>query len=253
MRPLIALVLAALLLAGCGVRTQDRPEPITIADPTTAGRDATAGRGGPFVVVFFVRGDRLEEARRTVRAPGIATALEVLATGPTRQEVVGGLRTALAPQDFTVPGELTPGATVSIDVTRDFTGVSGDNQLLAVAQVVWTVTQFPDVRRVRLTSEGAPLEIPTDEGLTDGSVDRDDFRSVAAPDGELPPSDAGTPSETTPPGTTPPDGAPATTTPSTSTPTATGRRRAGGRWVPAPARRGLPGSSPDRHGATRGG
>jgi spore germination protein GerM len=71
-----------------------------------------------------------------------------------------------------------------VAVTREFTGLGGGNQQLAVAQIVWTVTEFPGVQQVRFSIDGQPLEVPTDEGLTDQPVDRDDYRSVA------PPSDA---------------------------------------------------------------
>lgn len=198
------LVAVTLLLAACGVSTQDRPERVSVAEPPTAGQDTTPSGDGPRVTVYFVRGARLEPVQRSVETSDLVTALQVLAAGPTRREVVTGVRTAVVPQTFSV--SRPEYSTVSIDVPPEFTSVAGGNQLLAVAQLVWTVTQFPDVTRVRISSQGKPLEVPTDEGLTDSAVSRDDYRTVAPPGGDptpaaTPPAEA--PSPTPSPSPTP--------------------------------------------------
>ena len=205
----VMLVAVALLLTACGVSTQERPEPVSIADPPTAGQGATPSGDGPRVTVFFVRGTRLEPVQRSVETSDLHTALQVLAAGPNRREVVTGVRTAVAPQTFSVSRTPPEYSTVSIDVPPEFTSVAGGNQLLAVAQLVWTVTEFPDVNRVRISSQGTPLEVPTDEGLTDLAVSRENYRTVA-PRGDDPAA----------PTDTPPAGAPST--PSIPSPTATG-------------------------------
>jgi spore germination protein GerM len=76
-----------------------------------------------------------------------------------------------------VERELSDGV-ATVSVTPGFPGLSGGNQLLAVAQVVWTLTELPTVTAVRFSVDGTPVEIPTDDGLTDRPVDRDDYRSV---------------------------------------------------------------------------
>ena len=232
MRTMIGLILLSVLLSACGVGTQSEPERISIANSPTAGGRATTNAGGPEVTVYFVRGNRLHPVRRSVAWADLGTALDVLVMGPNRQEVVDGLRTALSPQEFDVPPPVPGDPTVSIDVPREFTSVAGGNQLLAVAQLVWTVTEFPGIRRVRLTAGGAPLELPTDAGLTDASVSREDFLSVAAPEQSAPPED------------------PATTAPTSMSPRRAGprrRRRRAGRGACDPLA-----SSRIRHGRTRG-
>ena len=98
---------------------------------------------------------------------------------------------------------------VTIGVSREFTEVAGGNQLLATAQVVFTVTEFPGVEAVRITADGSPVEVPTDDGLTDEPVGRDDYASVAAP--------------VSPPLPSPPSGDPGTVPP--AAPSTPGRRR----------------------------
>lgn len=179
MRTLALLLGAVLLLAGCGVQPQRGPETLVLSDSPTPDTVPAPDDGAAPASVYFVRGARLEAADRTAADTRVATVLALLTAGPTRSEVLSGLRTAVAPQMLTVRDVPPPGMTVVVDLTREFTGVSGGNQLLAVAQVVWTLTEVSEVTTVRFTSGAGPVEVPTDEGLTDLPVSRGDYRSVA--------------------------------------------------------------------------
>ncbi|MGY1683143.1 GerMN domain-containing protein [Geodermatophilus sp. SYSU D01176] len=174
----LALVIAALLVTSCGVRPEDRPEPVTTAaQPST--EIGNGGRAGaPRLTVFLVRGTRLTPVERRTDATTTATALEHLVEGPTRAEAATGIRTALPPEVVGVDEGPADGVT-TVSVSRGFTGITGGNQLLAVAQIVWTLTDLPTVTTIRFVVEGAPVEVPTDGGLTDRPVGRDDYRSVA--------------------------------------------------------------------------
>jgi hypothetical protein len=203
-RAAVALV-AALGLTGCGLGAQSAPEPISIPRPTTPASGATGDAAGTGLRVWFVRGSRLEAAERTADRPGIDTALEALAAGPTRNEVVDGLRTALSPQSLTPDGPVPIDAVVTIGVSREFTEVAGGNQLLATAQVVFTVTEVAGVEAVRITADGSPVEVPTDDGLTDEPVSRDDYASVATPvSSPLPSPPSGDPGTAPPAAPSPP-------------------------------------------------
>ena len=180
--PLLALVLlAALLLAGCGIRPEDGPEPVVTAAPPSTDPGSDRPSDGPRLTVFFVRGAVLAPVERPARAATSAEALGQLVEGPTRREADAGIRTALAPEVVGVDRELPDGLT-TVSVTRGFTGLTGGNQLLAVAQVVWTLTEFPTVSSVRFVVDGTAVEVPTDTGLTDRPVDRDDYPSGAPPE-----------------------------------------------------------------------
>ncbi|WP_324277687.1 GerMN domain-containing protein [Blastococcus brunescens] len=183
--------------------------------------------------VYLIRGARLTPASRPHPEPGVDASLELLAAGPTRAEVLEqGLRTALPPQSLVPDPSATEDAVLTIAVTRDFTDISGLSQLLAVAQVVWTVTELPEVSRVRLTAEGRPIEVPTDAGLTDQAVGRDDYGS-AAPTQPTPSPVA--PRQDEPPGASDPAG-PGAGTPPPAAPT-TGRRHRPVRSSPLRRRR----------------
>lgn len=180
MRIGVAIIGALLVLAGCGVEPQAQPEPLAVPAPPATEPSGELGRDGPLVTVFFIRGTELAPVARPAAGLDAAAAMDQLTIGPTRPEVLAGLRTALAPQSLTVDAGL-PGGLTAVSVTRDFTAVTGGNQLLAVAQVVWTLTELPGTTEVRFLADGVPVEVPTDEGLTDQPVDRADYVSVAPP------------------------------------------------------------------------
>ncbi len=191
----VVLLVAVVLLSGCGVRPEDRPEPVTTAATPSANLGNGPTAAGPRLTVFFVRGAALAPVERRTRATTTAAALELLVEGPSRAEVGTGIRTALPPEVVGVD-EVLPDGVATVSVTRGFTGITGGNQLLAVAQIVWTLTDLPTVITVRFVVEGTPVEVPTDGGLTDRPVGRDDYRSVTPAD----PTTTPVPGESTPAG-----------------------------------------------------
>ncbi|MGY1608436.1 GerMN domain-containing protein [Geodermatophilus sp. SYSU D00700] len=147
---------------------------------------------GPRLIVYFVRGAELTPVERRTDAATTASALDELVEGPSRAEVGSGIRTALAPEVVGVE-DVGPEGSATVAVTRGFAGITGGNQLLAVAQVVWTLTDLPTVTGVRFVVDGVPVEVPTDAGLSDRPVDRDDYRSVAPAEPSPPSSPATSP------------------------------------------------------------
>jgi spore germination protein GerM len=127
--------------------------------------------------VFLVDGDRLTPVRRQVPAPATpAAVLAAVAAGPTPQEAGAGLRTALLTGASLA--QVTAGtATVRLD--RDFVAADLREQVLALAQLVYTVTELPGIDAVRFTFDGQPAEIPTAAGpLKTGPATRADFAPV---------------------------------------------------------------------------
>ncbi|MBN1093201.1 GerMN domain-containing protein [Blastococcus sp. TML/M2B] len=165
-------------LAACGVPTQDRPESLVVGAPARTSTTEPVVDDGA-VELWFIRGRQLEAVSRPVGPADVHAALDLLVAGLTPSEVDAGLRTALAPQTLRHSGPTPDDPSVTVTVTREFTGLLGGNQQLAVAQIVWTVTEFPGVDEVRFSVDGSPLEVPTDDGLTDEPVDRADYGSVA--------------------------------------------------------------------------
>lgn len=172
----IATMAAAVLLTtGCGVPLQDDPAPLQVS-PAPSPVSPTPG-GSSVVRVYLIRDERLVEEVRRADDPSERSALELLADGPTAAEKAVGTTTALAPGEYAIREGLGPA--MVIDVPVQFTQIEGDLQLLAAAQLVWTVTDRQPRAAVRMSFEGAAIELPTDRGLSSGPVRRSDYRSVA--------------------------------------------------------------------------
>ncbi|WFE98992.1 Gmad2 immunoglobulin-like domain-containing protein [Micromonospora sp. WMMD964] len=149
---------APVSVAPSSAAASQRPEPTPPAGPpgsstpTPSSPTSTPARGSVTVELWFVRAGHLVPTRRS-RPATVATsrlALTELARGPSAAEAAVGLRTLVA-ADVEV--------TRITDGTATLRGPSGDpaTRRLREAQVVWTLTQFPTVRRVRLDG-AAPVD-----------------------------------------------------------------------------------------------
>jgi germination protein M len=143
------LVLVA-LLAGCGSEGEDgAPQ----AGPTGTGPvetmpTATVPEAAPAIVaVYFLRDGQVGLARRSVvTGPQVGTAaLKELLKGPTASERTAGLSSAIPAGTMLERLEIEDGvARVELSSPLDEP---------AIAQVVYTLTVFPTVRRVQLEGE----------------------------------------------------------------------------------------------------
>jgi spore germination protein GerM len=186
---LAVLAVAAIMLTGCGVPPDDQA---TLAAPDSVPFDLL-GRAPsvtattlPFAqtekaTLFLVQGERLAAVQRELPAPvSVESVLEALASGPTTTEVQLGLRTAL----LTTPGLVNSGGVsggiATIDLGQPFTEITGRDQIVALAQIVSTVTGLPGVGRVRFTLDGNPVGILRGDGaVTTETVSRDDYATLA--------------------------------------------------------------------------
>jgi Sporulation and spore germination len=169
------------LLAACGVPADPSPRSIPAEEVPFGLLGATTSTTSPApttrAVVFLVEGDRLAAVRREVPAPATpAAVLAAVAAGPTPQEAGAGLRTALV--TGATLAQVTAGtATVRLD--RDFAAADIHEQVLALAQLVYSVTELPGVGGVQFTFDGQPAEIPTAAGpAKDGAATRADYAAV---------------------------------------------------------------------------
>ena len=173
-----ALVAAVCVATGCGVPLQDEPALLEVSPAPSAVSPTPSG--SRIMRVYMVRDGRLVEEVRTAVDTSAESALSLLVEGPTESEKVDGTTTALAPGEYAL--DEASGLATVIDVPLQFTQIEGDLQLLAAAQLVWTVTDRQPRGVVRMTFEGKAIELPTDQGLTSGPVRRSDYVSVAPED-----------------------------------------------------------------------
>lgn len=181
-------VVIAILLAStaCGVPTHDSAKKLSAKDVPfellnkRAGPLASAPVGAEEKLVYFARDLRLvPTARKLPPSSSLSELLGSLGRGPNRNEVAAGLRSAL-PDESTFPDVSVSRGTATVDLGRRFRALSGNDQVIALAQLVYTVTGQPGVGLVRFTLVGAPTDVPRANGsLTSGPVSRDDYLAVA--------------------------------------------------------------------------
>jgi spore germination protein GerM len=145
---------------------------------STPSGTVAANASGVNVDVTFVRGEKVGTAHRRVaptQAVGKA-ALEQLLAGPTAAERAAGLGTAV-PAGTRLLGLDIANGTATVDLSQEL--VSGGGSLSMrerLAQVVFTLTQFPSVERVAFRVAGTPTTVFGGEGvMLDPQVDRSDF------------------------------------------------------------------------------
>lgn len=190
-----AFVAAALLAAGCGIPAD--PHPVAVPGgvvrpalgPTT---NTTTPTPASQATVFFVQAEHLVPVPRSTTRPDMQAVLQVLFSGPTETELAAGLRTAISAQP-NVRSVGTEGSTAVIDLTPTFVEVGGEEQILALAQIVLTATATPGITNVRFQLEGQAVEVPRADGtLSSGPLTATDYASLREPPPPLPPR-GGTP------------------------------------------------------------
>jgi spore germination protein GerM len=186
---LAALMAATLGLAGCGVPPDNQA---TLAAPDSVPFDllgqapSVTATTLPFAqtekaTLFLVQGERLAPVQRELPAPvSVESVLEALVTGPSSTEVQLGLRTALLTTPGLVRSGGVTGGIATVDLGQPFTEIAGRDQIVALAQIVSTVTGLPGVGRVRFTLDGNPVGILRGDGaVTTETVSRDDYATLA--------------------------------------------------------------------------
>jgi spore germination protein GerM len=187
-RPAVAVLVATLVLvvAACGVPTHDSARKVDPKDvpfellDERAGPPVADGFGAEEQVIYFARDRHLvATARKLPPDTSMSRLLDALGRGPNRNEVDAGLRSAL-PDESRFPDVSVSRGTATVDLGPRFTALSGEDQVIALAQLVYTVTSRPGVGLVRFTLDGQPTDVPRANGeLTAGPVSRDDFSAVA--------------------------------------------------------------------------
>jgi spore germination protein GerM len=131
-------------------------------------------------VVFLLAGERgsLVPVERRAASSTLGAVLDELAAGPSAAEAARGLRSAIPDEQFLADVTLG-GGTATVGLTDDFSSLGGQDQLLAIGQLVLSLTAQPGVGRVAFTLDGERVEVPRGDGsLTSGSVSRDAYADL---------------------------------------------------------------------------
>jgi hypothetical protein len=195
------LAVALLLLAGCtdeGPEPAPDPEPAPTASATDLPAEVTEtespgaeapGRTIPIQLWFLDPGDNAEDITLLLHHVEIPATLS---TGKAAlEELIAGVpegapkdALTVVPEDTELLGLTIEKGTARVDFSRDFedTGMGATADGLQIPQVVYTLTQFPTVKRVVFLIEGEQVEVIGGHGIEiDGPQSRKDFESLLPP------------------------------------------------------------------------
>ena len=182
--PMLMISGVCLLAAGCGApssgalgpaptATAQTPSPAVSpgtgtasATPSPSGQRPTATPAqGPAreigLQAWFSRNGKLFVTMRTVPATtGIGqAALDRMLTGPSAAEYAAGLRSRI-PAGTTVRGVRISAGIATVDLSSSFESAASPSAMpLRIAQVVYTLTQFPTVTGVRFAIKGQGVTV----------------------------------------------------------------------------------------------
>lgn len=152
----------------------------TPAAPGTSRSGATAVKTVR-TAVYFLHGEHVSPAPRSVTAPATATAaVRALLAGPDGYEARHG-RTTAVPSGTRLRSLVIRDHVATVDLSGRYDDGGGSLSMHErLAQVVFTVTRFPTVRKVAFEIDGKPVRHFGGEGIVlNGPVGRADFESVS--------------------------------------------------------------------------
>ena len=182
------MVLAA-LVGACGVTAERSP---TFADdgdvPFQLLENAAPTTVPPTTVltaasdICLARDNLLAPTRRPASiATDAASVVDAVDAGPTRDERQAGLRSPLFADGLVVSASAR-GGVATIDLAATFGQGGANDQLLAIASIVCSLTSQPGVGQVVFTLAGAAIDVPRGDGsLVAGPVSREDYVQLIGP------------------------------------------------------------------------
>lgn len=187
-----ATIVAISLLVACGVPQGEvtvidsKDLPAALRTPTTVSRsERPAGRADEpgDVNVYWIQDKLLvSEAITFESAPDVERVISLLERGPSNTEQASEVRSAVS-QSEVVRGIARAGERVTVELSTDFAEVAGSDQVLALGQIVVTLTSVPGVSEVQFRRSGESLDVPVPDGsLVHRPVTRADYISLLSPE-----------------------------------------------------------------------
>jgi hypothetical protein len=165
----LALAVTAAVCAACGVPSDASPHrvnPVSVPNRllSTGNGTAAAHPEGPEAQVWFVEGEHLLRIRERVPGDNVpAGALRELLRGPSSALSSRGVRSAVPAGTRLISLDVS-GVNATVDLTAAFGHVGGNDQVLAVAQIVYTLTAAEQISGVAFDIDGHPIEVPDGSG-----------------------------------------------------------------------------------------
>jgi hypothetical protein len=178
----LLVLLTAVVLAGCGSEhavSLGRPGATTT---TSTAPEQTGSKPDQLSLqVWFTRDNGLVGVRRTHPPTQLVAtaAMKALLDGPTADERSDGL-TSSVPPGTRLLGIAIHDGLATVDLTSEYQSGGGALSMQTrLGQVVYTLTQFPTVQKVRFRLDGSPVNVFSSEGIVlDHPVGRSDYADL---------------------------------------------------------------------------
>lgn len=162
----------------------DATEPAGLTTTTTSGSPATttAGEETMEVNVYYVRDEKMAAVRRVIpKTEGVGeAAMRELMDAPMGPESAAGMVTAI-PESTRLLGLDIKNGIATVDLSKEYGSGGGSlSMMLRLAQVVFTLTQFPTVQGVNFMLDGKPIDVLGGEGIIiDHPMTRADYEDMS--------------------------------------------------------------------------
>ena len=172
MRPLVALIAAFTVLAGCSIQPDASPNDLPAERADVFGEAATGDEAAGTNRIYLLAPTDPEEPQRlrSVQRDVSTTPFAVLSSlfaGANATERDALLDTAI-PSDIRLLDARPVGQVLTVDLNDVFDELTPDGLRLAVAQIVSTATDIEGIESVQLRIDGEPRDWPLGNGeLTD--------------------------------------------------------------------------------------
>ena len=171
MRTLLIALVAAMACAACTIAPDGSPRDVAADERNLLPADAfgAAGATGSSRIYLVTPSEpgqqrQLRSAKRDVQ-PRPDPVVRALLAGPSRAELDDRL-SSMIPAGTSLLSTRASGSTLFVDVSDEITGLTGDDLVLAVAQIVFTATEIEGIESVRLRVNGADLAWPQGDRQT---------------------------------------------------------------------------------------
>lgn len=182
---LAAAVVAAAALTACGVSPESSAQPIdpprgpfqAITSPTPS----TAESGAIRLRLFMVKDGALVAVTRHVsQVPTVDGVVQYLLGGPTEAERNDGITSAIQGA-VEISAVHVDGDQATIELASPVAEIRRNDDVLAYAQLVYTLTARPEIHGVSFTFDGEPVGVPRQDGvLSEGPLTRTDYSDLIA-------------------------------------------------------------------------
>jgi spore germination protein GerM len=178
----LLLMIASLLMSGCGIPVDTEPEGLVLDVEAPVEAQTTPPEDLAAVSVYLIRDERIVHVTRDLPSPASPDEiLRSLLEGVTGPEERVNLRTSISTETQLL-GLREQGSVLHVDLSRDFAGMGGEEETLAIAQIVLTLTSIEGIESVEFALDGVQTDVPVSDGaLSDRPVSANDYQVLVSP------------------------------------------------------------------------